>query len=94
MKKRKKHSKLYYFINRRGFTDKLYFANLTFTWVFTVACFILTIFSSNLGIMDMSIISVGMGCVWGELAIHSGFMIWKAKSENLHKHGNDNNIMM
>lgn len=88
-KKRSKHSKLYNFIKKRGFTDKLYFANLTFAWCFTVACFILTIFSGKLGIMDMSIVSVGMGVVWVELGTHTAFIIRKAEKENLNKHRED-----
>jgi len=81
-------------MRRRGFTDKLYFVNLLFAWVFTVACFVLTIFSGQLAIPDMSICSVGLGVVWGEVSIHSAFIIWKAKSENISKNGNNDNITM
>lgn len=70
------------FMKRRGFTDRLYFLNLKLTWAFTVACFILTIFSGYLNITDMSIVSVGLGCVWAELSVHTGFIIWKSKAEN------------
>ena len=80
--------------SKRGFTDKLYFMNLKFAWFYTVACFILTIFSGYLNIMDLSIISVGMPVIWGELGIHTGFIIWKAKAENMKKWNQDNNITM
>ena len=72
---------------RRGFTDKLYFYNLRFAWLFTVACFILTAFSGEnwLNIGDMSIVSAGLPVGWGELGIHTGFIVWKAKAENCRK---------
>ncbi len=72
---------------RRGFMDKLYFYNLRFAWSFTVACFILTAISGQkwLNITDMSIVSAGLPVVWGELSIHTGFIIWKAKTENCRK---------
>lgn len=70
----------------RGFTDKLYLANLIFTWLFTIICVVLTIFSGRLYITDLSIVSVGMGVVWTELGVHTGFIIRKAWIENLSKH--------
>lgn len=72
---------------RRGFMDKLYFYNLRFAWLFTVACFILTAVSGEdlLDIGDLSIVSAGLPVVWGELGIHTGFIIWKAKTENCRK---------
>ena len=69
----------------RGFTDRLYFMNLKFAWFYTAACYILTIFSGYLNITDMSIVSVGLPVVWGELGIHTGFIIWKAQRENIRK---------
>ena len=74
------------FMKRRGFTDRLYFLNLKLTWAFTVACFILTIFSGYLNIPDMSIVSVGLGCVWAELSVHTGFIINKSLKENINRH--------
>ena len=77
------------YMMRRGYTDKLYFFNLKFAWYYTVACFFLTVFSGYLGITDMSIVSVGMPVVWGELSVHTGFIIWKAKVENQLKHNKE-----
>ena len=77
------------FMKRRGFTDRLYFLNLKFTWGFTVACFVLTIFSGLLGITDMSVVSVGLPVVWAELGVHTGFVIWKAKAENKLKYNKE-----
>ena len=77
-------------IKRRGFTDRLYFMNLKLTWFFVAVCFLLTIFSGLLGIPDMSIVSVGVPAAFAELGIHTGFVVWKAKSENFSKYGKVN----
>lgn len=79
---------------KRGFTDKLYFYNLRFAWIFTWACFALTALSGEkwLNITDMSIVSAGLPVVWGELSIHTGFIIWKAKTENCRKHKDQSKI--
>lgn len=80
------------YIRKRGFTDKLYVINFIFTWVFVLACFVLTIFSGKLGIMDMSVLSAAVPCAFAELGIHTGFVVWKAKVENVEKHKNDIDI--
>ena len=71
----------------RGFTDKLYFINLTLSWLFIIVCIVITLFSGKLGIQDLSIISVGLPAVFAELGIHTGFIVWKAKTENIRKFG-------
>jgi hypothetical protein len=71
---------------KRGFNDSLYVINFICVWVFVIAGFILTIFSGKLGIMDLSIISTAVPCAFGELGIHTGFIVWKAKVENCRKH--------
>lgn len=76
-------------IKKRGFTDKLYFLNLTLSWLFIIICIVITIFSGKLGIQDLSIVSVGLPAVFAELGIHTGFIIWKAKTENISKFGYD-----
>ena len=76
-------------IKKRGFTDKLYFLNLTLSWLFIIICILITIFSGKLGITDLSIVSVGLPAVFAELGIHTGFIIWKAKTENISKFGYD-----
>lgn len=80
------------YIKRRGFTDRLYVINFIFTWIFVLACFILTIFSGKLEITDMSVLSAAIPCAFGELGIHTGFVVWKAKVENVEKHKNDIDI--
>lgn len=72
--------------SRKSFTDRLYFANLIFTWAFTLVCILITLFGANMGIMDYSIVSVGLPTVWAELSVHTGFVVTKARIENLAKH--------
>ena len=54
-----------------------------------MVCIIITIFSGRLGITDLSIASVGIPAVFAELGIHTGFIVWKAKTENISKFGYD-----
>ena len=74
-------------IKKRGFTDKLYFLNLTLSWLFIIVCIVLTALSGTLGITDLSIVSVGIPAVFAELGVHTGFIVWKAKTENINKFG-------
>ena len=74
-------------MKKRGFTDKLYFLNLTLSWLFIITCIIITVNSGKLGIQDLSLVSVGIPAVFTELSIHTGFIIWKAKTENISKYG-------
>lgn len=55
-------------------------------------CFALNALSGVLQIADLSIISYGLPAVYTELAIHSGFMVWKAKVENCRKHKDINRL--
>jgi len=82
------------FFKKRGFTDKLYIINLIFTWMYTLICLVLSVFGSVLGIDDYSFVSVVCPLIWAELSIHTGFIIWKAKAENMHKHSVSENITM
>lgn len=80
-------------VKKRGFTDRLYYLNLFLSWMFVVVCIILTTWQQELGITDLSIISYGMPAVFAELGIHSAFVIWKAKAENMAKWNKDNITM-
>lgn len=71
----------------RGFSDRLYFLNLCLTWLFVIICIVLTVLSPILQIDDLSIISYGLPAVFAELGIHTGFIVWKAKHENISKFG-------
>lgn len=77
---------------KRGFMDKLYFMNLIFAWVFTVLCIVLNAVSGSLNVYDLSVISYGLPVVWGELGIHTGFIVWKAKTENCRKNKDVNKL--
>jgi len=74
------------FVRKRGYTDKLYFLNLKLTWIFVWACLILNAVSGLLGVTSLDIITYGIPAAFGELAIHTGFIIWKAKVENCRKY--------
>ena len=78
----------------RGFTDKLYFLNLAFAWVFTIFCMVITVIQSMLYITDFSIVIYGLPVVWAELSVHTGFIIWKSKAENMSKYDKKDNIQM
>lgn len=69
----------------RGFTDKLYIINFIFTWGYTIAALILTCFGSKIGIEDYSFIHVVCPLIWADFGIHTGFIVNKAKVENLKK---------
>ena len=79
-------------LKERGFTDKLYFLNLTLSWLFIIVCIVMTALEGKLGITDLSIASVGIPAVFAELGVHTGFIVWKAKTENINKHGDRSNI--
>lgn len=78
----------------RGWTDKLYFLNLITAWIYTAICVILSCLGGHIGIEDYSFVSVGLPLIWAEVAVHSGFVIWKAKAENISKFGDSSNITM
>lgn len=69
-------------LKSRGFTDRLYFLNLTLSWLFVITCVILTVAVEP----NMDVVAYGIPAVFTELAIHTGFIIWKAKHENISKH--------
>ena len=70
---------------KRGFTDKLYLYNVIFVTAVVVISFIAVFMSGKLCI-DTSAISVIVPSAYAELAVHTGFVIWKAKNENARKY--------
>ena len=72
--------------SKRGFTDQLYWLNFKCTWVFILVCVVVTLLSGVLNITDLSIASYGIPAAFAELGVHTGYIIWKAKSENINKH--------
>ena len=85
----KRLKKSWHVFRHRGFTDYLYFLNLTLSWLFIIICIVLTALSGKLGITDLSLVSVGIPAVFAELGVHTGFIVWKAKTENISKYGYD-----
>lgn len=77
----------------RGFNDRLYWLNFKFVWSFVLIGVIVTVFQNVLCITDMSVFSVGIPCAFTELGIHTGFIVWKAKAENMAKFNTDNITM-
>ena len=82
-----KYKKSWHVFKHRGFTDYLYFLNLTLSWLFIIICIVMTALSGKLGITDLSLVSVGIPAVFAELGVHTGFIVWKAKTENINKYG-------
>lgn len=78
----------------RGFTDQMYILNFISVHVINISVIILTAFSGEWGITDMSALAAIPAFSYGELAIHSGYIVWKAKTENINKFGNKDNITM
>lgn len=74
---------------KRGFTDKLYLYNVIFVTAVVLISFI-AVFTSGMLNLDTSAISVIVPSAYGELAVHTGFVIWKAKNENARKYRNVN----
>jgi len=77
---------------RRGFSEKLYMLNFLFVWLYMVSIFWLTIQSGKLGITDLSSYASGVPYAFGELGIHTGFIVWKAKVENCRKYKDVNTL--
>lgn len=73
-------------MKNRGFTDKLYFLNLTLSWIFILVCVGLQIYAINHEAVSLDIATYGIPAVFAELGIHTGFIVWKAKHENINKH--------
>lgn len=76
-------------IKNRGYTDKLYFANLCFSWIYTILsiglCYIL-VFIEKVNAEAYCTMCGAIGAlVWTELGVHTAFIVHKAKTENLSK---------
>ena len=70
---------------KRGFTDKMYLYNVIFVTAVVIVSFIAVFLSGKL-MIDTSAISVIIPSAYAELAVHTGFVIWKAKAENARKY--------
>ena len=77
--------RIFKYLKTRGFTDRLYAFNFGFTWGYTIICLIFSVLGSYIGIEDYSFVSIVCPLVWAELGVHTGFIIHKAKVENIKK---------
>lgn len=72
-------------IKGRGFTDKLYFYNFCSVHIIIAAILAITALSGVLGITDLSPLNNIPQWAYGELGLHTAFVVWKAKTENSRK---------
>lgn len=79
---------------KRGFSDKLYIVNIVAVHMIVTACLCLTALSGKLGIQDVSPLSAIPEYAYKELALHTGFIIWKAKTENCRKNKDVNGLQV
>lgn len=73
-------------IKNRGYTDKLYFFNFCAVQIIIAAILIITALGGALGLTDLSPLAEIPKWAYGELGLHTGFIIWKAKAENQRKY--------
>ncbi len=70
---------------KRGFTDKMYLYNVVFVTAVVILSFIAVFLSGKL-MIDTSALNIIIPSAYAELAVHTGFVIWKAKAENARKY--------
>lgn len=75
---------------KRGFTDRMYIYNLIFVTLTVITSFVAVFMSGFLNITDLSPLGYIISSAFAELGIHTGFIIWKAKAENVRKYGDKN----
>lgn len=73
-------------VKNRGFTDKLYFYNFCTVHILMAAILTITALGGLLGLADLSPLGSIPQWAYTELGIHTGFVIWKAKTENARKY--------
>lgn len=67
-------------------TKQMYLFNVCFVTAIVAVTYILMLLSAYVEHIDLSPTSVIVPAAFGELAIHTGFVVWKAKCENIHKY--------
>ena len=73
------------YFKSRGFTDRLYIINFLLVILITIFSFLFTVFAGIIGIEDTTVFNTALISAWGELAIHTGFIVSKSKKENSKK---------
>lgn len=73
-------------LKKRGYTDKLYFYNFCAVHMIIAAIMVITALGGVLGLTDLSPLANIPQWAYGELGLHTGFIVWKAKAENQRKY--------
>lgn len=73
-------------IKNRGYTDKLYFYNFCAVQIIIAAILVITALGGVLGLTDLSPLADIPQWAYGELGLHTAFVVWKAKAENQRKY--------
>lgn len=73
-------------MHKRGFTDRLYFYNFCAVHIIVTAILIITALGGMLECSDLSPLANIPQWAYGELGIHTAFVVWKAKTENCRKY--------
>lgn len=73
-------------LRHRGYTDKLYFYNFCAVHMIIAAILVITALGGVLGLTDLSPLAEIPQWAYGELGLHTGFIVWKAKTENQRKY--------
>lgn len=82
-----KRSSISQSIVKRGFSDRLYWLNFKMTWCFIGVCVIITLLQGYIGMLDLTLITVGIPAAFAELGVHTAFIVEKARKENELKYG-------
>ena len=70
----------------KEFTKSMYKYNVVFVTIIVFLSFVLMFISSTVTYIELSPISVIIPSAFAELGMHTGFVIWKSKCENIHKY--------
>ena len=64
----------------------MYEINVAFAFIVTAVSLAIIVMSAFFPSLNNSELPAINATVWAEMGVYSGFMIWKAKCENLHKY--------
>lgn len=79
---------------RRGFTDKC-FLFYTKTWIIILVMgVVITVAAPFININDLSVINTIVEKATEAMMVFIGFIVWKAKSENMKKFNREDSIEM
>jgi hypothetical protein len=77
---------------KRGFMDKCYLSSTVFVCLIVIASFVAVINSGNWGITDTSPLTSTIEKAFDLQMVFTGFIVWKAKTENCRKHKDVNRL--